>query len=55
MKKLSDIWHAFLAAITSPDAVKKERSLAALVVFRILLAAGATTGLAELIAKIASG
>lgn len=44
---------AALAAVTSPEAVKAEKSLAVLVAVRVLLAVGAGTGLVELIQKLA--
>jgi hypothetical protein len=53
MPKLKKIGAALLAAITSPEAVKAERSLAVLVATRALLALGAGTGLVELISKLA--
>lgn len=49
---LGKVPRSFLAAITSPEAVKAEKSLLVLVVTRLLLAAGATTGLVELITKV---
>lgn len=49
------VWHGLVAAVTSPDAVKQERSLAALVVGRILLAAGASFGVEQIVAKIIAG
>lgn len=52
MKK---IWRGLVAAVTSPEAVKQERSLAALVLARVLLAAGASTGLVELVEKFVHG
>lgn len=51
----SKIWHGFLAAVTSPTAVDKERSLAAFVVTRVLLAAGASASLAAVVEKIVGG
>lgn len=50
MKK---VVRALVAAVTSPEAVKAERSLAVLVATRVLLAIGAGTGLVELISKLA--
>lgn len=55
MSRTKRILNGLRAAVTSPDAVKQERSLGALVVGRVLLAAGASTGLAELVAKIIHG
>lgn len=55
MKRLKKIGKGVLAALTSPEAVKQERSLAALVAVRLLLAAGASAGLAEAIAKLVHG
>lgn len=49
------VWRAFLGAVSSPEAVKQERSLAALVVFRVVLAVGASAGLAEFVAKLIHG
>lgn len=43
------------AAVTSPDVVKQERSLAALIVGRVLLAVGASTGLIDLLVKAIHG
>jgi len=54
-KKLKEIGAAFLAAVTSPTAVKAERSVAALIVFRVALALGASAGLAEFISKYVHG
>lgn len=52
MKK---IWRGLVAAVTSPEAVKQERSLASLVVGRVLLAAGASYGIEQLAVKIIGG
>lgn len=52
---LKKLGAAFLAAITTPTAIKEERSLAALIVFRLLLAVGASTGLVDLIVKAVHG
>lgn len=49
------IWRAFLAAVASPEAVKQERSLAAFVLFRVLLAAGASAGLADIVSRLVHG
>jgi len=43
---------AFLAAVTSPEAVKHEKSLAVLVITRVLLAVGASASLVALIEKL---
>lgn len=51
---VSKAWHGFLAAITSPEAVAKERSLAVLIAVRILLAVGASDALVQLVQKLAS-
>lgn len=53
--KLRVAFHAFLAAITSPEAVKLQRGLATLVVTRVLIAVGASVGLVELVTKIIGG
>lgn len=50
--RLKKAGSAILAAVTSPEAVKQEKSLAVLVASRALLAAGASAGLVELAAKI---
>jgi hypothetical protein len=52
---LKKVWASFKAAVTSPEAVKQERSLAALVVFRLALAVGASAGLAEFVSKLVHG
>lgn len=52
---LRKVWAAFKAAVTSPEAVKQERSLAALIVFRLVLTTGASVGVAEIIAKLIHG
>lgn len=52
MLNIRKIVRAVVAAVTSPEAVRAERSLAALVVTRILLAAGATDGLVRLVEQI---
>ena len=54
MKKLKQIGTAVVAALTSPEAVKQEKSLATLVVTRALLAAGATDGLVRLVQGLLS-
>jgi hypothetical protein len=48
---LSRVGRAVLAALTSPEAVKAEKSIAVLVVTRVLLAVGASAGLVELAVK----
>jgi hypothetical protein len=53
--KLKAILNGFLAAVTSPEAVRAERSLAALVIVRVMLAAGASAGLVALIGKLVHG
>lgn len=56
MKPLAKrVWHGLIAAVTSPEAVKQERSLAALIVGRVLLAAGASFGVEQIVAKIIAG
>lgn len=52
---LKKVWASLKAAVTSPEAVKQERSLFALVVFRLALAVGASASLAELVAKYIHG
>lgn len=52
---LKKIWRGLVAAVTSPEAIKQERSLAALIVGRVLLAAGASFGLEQLVTKIIAG
>jgi hypothetical protein len=44
-------WRGFLAGITSTDAVKLEKSLAILIVTRVLLAAGASAGMVDILVK----
>lgn len=48
-------FRAFLAAITSPEAVKLERGLAAFIVVRVLIAVGASAGLVELARNVIGG
>lgn len=55
MTTLKKIWHGFTAAVTSPTAVKQEKSLATLILVRVAIAAGATGGLVEIIPKIING
>lgn len=45
---------AFRAAVTSPEAVKAEKSLAVFVAVRVALAVGASASLVSLIEKLAS-
>lgn len=52
MSTLKKLWHAFTAAITSPTAVKQEKSLAAFILVRLLLAVGASAGLVALVPKL---
>lgn len=52
---LSRIIAGFLAAVTSPTAVQKERSLAAFIIGRVLLAAGASAGVEQIVVKLISG
>lgn len=52
--KLKKAWRAFLAAITSPTAVKQEKSVAVFIVTRVLLAIGASEGLIKLVQAIAA-
>lgn len=49
------ILNGLRAAVTSPTAVKQERSLAALIVGRVLLAAGASYGVEQIATKIIGG
>jgi hypothetical protein len=51
-EKLRKAGNALLAAVTSPEAVTAEKSLAVLVVTRLALALGASAGLAELIVQL---
>lgn len=44
---------AVLAAITSPEAVKLEKSVAVLVIVRVLQAVGASYALEQLVQKLA--
>lgn len=54
MSKLKKVGMAIAAALTSPEAVKQEKSLATLVITRALLAAGATDGLVRLVQSLLS-
>jgi hypothetical protein len=47
-------WRGFVAAVTSPTAVQKERSLAVFVAVRVLQAIGASAALVSLVEKLAS-
>jgi len=51
---LSRVARAVLAAVTSPEAVKAEKSLAVLVAVRVLLAFGASAELVSLVVKALS-
>lgn len=51
--KLRRAGSAALAAITSPEAVKAEKSIAVLVTLRVLQAVGASAGLVELVRHLA--
>ena len=44
---------AFKAAVTSPEVVKAEKSLAVLIAVRLALALGASAGLVEFIRSLA--
>lgn len=50
---LSKAAKGFVAAVTSPEAVKVERSLAVLVATRVLLAIGAGDALVRLVQQLA--
>lgn len=52
MSKLAQIGRAFVAAVTSPTAVKQEKSLVVFVAVRVLLAAGASDGIVQLVQLI---
>lgn len=47
-------WRGFIAAVTSPTAVKHEKSLAVFIAVRVLQAVGASAALVALIEKLAS-
>lgn len=51
--KLKRAGRAFVAAVTSPAAVKEEKSLAVLIAVRLGLSAGAAAALVELVARFA--
>lgn len=53
--RLRQVWNGLVAAVTSPTAVKQERSLAAFIAGRVLLAAGASLGVEQIVVKIISG
>lgn len=53
--KLRVGFRAFLAAVSSPEAVKLERGLAAFVVFRVLLAIGAGASFAQGVKALIGG
>lgn len=46
---MNKVWNAVKAAVTSPEAVKAEKSIAVLVAIRLALAFGAGAGLVEFI------
>lgn len=52
---LKNVWRGLLAAVTSPTAVKQERSLAAFVVGRVLLSAGASYGVEQFVVRVIGG
>lgn len=52
MKK---IWVALVAAVTSPTAIKQEKSLGVFILGRVLLAVGASAALVEFVNKILTG
>lgn len=55
LKKYATLaWHGFTAAVTSPTAVAKEKSLAVFVAVRVLQSIGASAALIALIEKLAS-
>ena len=49
----SRAWRGFLAAVTSTEAVKAEKSLAVLIAVRVLIAVGASDALIQLVQKLA--
>lgn len=51
----SKLLQSLIAAVTSPTAVAKERSFAAFIIVRVLLAAGASASLVGIIAKLVGG
>lgn len=46
-------WNGFLAAVTSPTAIEKEKSLAILIAVRVLIAVGASDGLIRIVQSFA--
>lgn len=46
------VWNSIKAAFTSPEAVKAEKSLAALVVVRLVITLGGTAAFADLLVKL---
>jgi hypothetical protein len=50
-----NIVRGLVAALTSTEVVKAERSLAALIVGRLLLAAGASVGVEQIVVKLIHG
>lgn len=55
MSKLKKALGAFVAAVTSPEVVQAERSVAVFVLTRVLLAVGASAALIELVNKVVGG
>lgn len=55
MKVLKKVGRGVLAALTTPAAVKEERSLAAQIVTAALLSAGASYGVVEIAQKLIGG
>lgn len=55
MKFIKKAWAGFVAAITSPTAVAKEKNLAVFVGVRVALSLGASAGLVAAVAKIVGG
>lgn len=51
--KLRLAWNALLAAVTSPEAVQKEKALGVLIATRVLLAIGAGDGIVRLVQSLA--
>jgi hypothetical protein len=45
-------WRGFLAGVTSTDAVKLEKSLAALIITRVVISLGASAGIADLVTRV---
>jgi hypothetical protein len=46
------VWRGFVAAVTSPDAVKREKSFAAFVITRFALSVGASAGTVVVVEKV---